>query len=435
MKMIFRSNIRATILVAGVALSIAMPSAAAAEDQFVYRPLLTDGTEYRRIAYPREAGSLLVLADTDMVIEARRVPVSYWPITREYLADFSGGPPPVEGAVEILDASGGVRVVDPVPYVMWHPEGVGAGPVQLLYGEESERFYEGYVKRARAAAAKAKEYQRIVAERQAAVEAWLRIAAERPPDLPKPPPELEIAEPEPFHAFASEPRLGAVTALPEGTYTVRVRGSDGDVVPGSERELVSFAPRAHAVGYVLRPQDRWTRPIVSFSPLETVYTTDGTDLFFQPVPVAEYEARRFTRLFRPQSVETADPSLTVWTPRPDDGHAIAGAALVLSEGDTVVETLPRTPYRVSQLPGASRGFSIGPFKPEAGSTVEPDFYAMRIGKESGATRVSLVGASGPVPASARRIRHVSPPSGFLLFLPALLPLAVGVAVRLRCRRR
>ena len=435
MKMTFQLKIREVFLILSVALTITMPSAATADDQFVYWPLLTDGTEYRRIAYPREAGTLLVLADTEMVIEARRVPVSYWPITREYLADFSGGPPSVEGTIEIVDASGTVRVIDPVPYVMWHPEGVGAGPVQLLYGEEAETFYEDYVKTARAAAAKAKEYQRIVAERQAAVEAWLRIAAERPPDLPTPPPELEIAEPEPFHAFASEPRLAAVSALREGTYTVRVRGADGDIVPGSERELVSFGPRAHAVGYVLRPQDRWTRPIVSFSPAETVYTTDGTDLFFQPIPVAEYEARRFSRLFRPQSVEAADPSLTVWTPRPDDGHAIAGAALALSDGDAVVDTMPRMPYRVSQLPGASRGFSIGPFKPEAGSTVEPDFYAMRIGKESRATRVSLVGASGPVPASERRIRHVSPPSGFLLFLPALLPLAVGVAVRLRRRRR
>lgn len=71
------------------------------------------------------------------------------------------------------------------------------------------------------------------------------------------------------------------------------------------------------IGYVIRPEDRWTRPITRFAPNETIYTytTGKTDLFFQAVPVVEYEASFFTRLFRPQSVEAVDPSLTVWVPR------------------------------------------------------------------------------------------------------------------------
>jgi hypothetical protein len=142
------------------------------------------------------------------------------------------------------------------------------------------------------------------------------MAAERRgQNMPSPPPELDIEKPEPFHAFATEPRQAAVVSLPEGTYTVRVRGADGAIVPGSERELISFAPLDWAVGYVLRPENRWTRPVISFAPDEAIYTTGRTDLFFQPVRVVEYDARRYARLFRPQSVEVADPSLTVWTPR------------------------------------------------------------------------------------------------------------------------
>ena len=131
--------------------------------------------------------------------------------------------------------------------------------------------------------------------------------------MPAPPPELEIVRPEPFHAFATEPRDAAVLSLPEGAYTLRIRGADGEIVPGSERELVSFAPLDRAIGYVLRPEDRWTRPMLSFAPDETIYTTGRTDLFFEPVPVVEYDAGRYTRLFRPQSVEAADAAQTVWT--------------------------------------------------------------------------------------------------------------------------
>jgi hypothetical protein len=269
----------------------AMALGAAASEQLVYWPLITDGKEYRRVSYPQETGSLLVLADREVVIEARRAPVSYWPITREYLADLSKHPPPISGSVEIVDGSGAVTVAEPESFVVWHPLGVGAGPAELVHGERAVRFYEGYLQAARAAAEEEREYQRILGAHQAAVEAWIRMAAERRgQNMPAPPPELEIEKPEPFHAFATEPRQAAVVSLLEGTYTVRVRGPDGKIVPGSERELISFAPLGRAVGYVLRPEDRWTRPTMSFAPDEAIYTTGRTDLFFQTVPVVEYDA-------------------------------------------------------------------------------------------------------------------------------------------------
>lgn len=425
----------AVMLSVMLCITLLAPAPARAEEQLIYWPLVTNGTEYRRVPYPRQAGSLLVLADTEVVIEARYAPVSYWPITREYLADFSQKPRLAEGSVEIVDESGKVTVVEPEPYVLWYPVGVGAGPSALVRGSEAVELYQDYVKEARSAAAAAQEYQRIVAERQAAAAAWLRMAAERPENLPSPPPELTLAEPEPFQAFATEPREAAVISLPEGAYTVRIRDAGNQIVPGSERDLVSFGAMDQAVGYVLRPADRWTRPMFSFAPDESIYTTGRTDLFFQPVPVVQYEARRFTRLFRPQSVEATDPTLTMWVPREESGALADGAALALWHGDSLAATLPRTPYRVAQLAGVSRGYTIEEFAPKSGGFLKPDFYAMRVGGDSAATRVSLLlGASGkPARGSERQIRRVSLPAEPLLFLPALLPLAVGVLLRLWAR--
>jgi hypothetical protein len=406
---------------------------AAAAEQLVYWPLVTDGKEYRRVSYPHEAGSLLVLADTNVVIEARRASVFYWPITREYLADFSKHPPPVSGNVEIVDGSGAVTVAEPESFVMWHPIGVGAGPAELVHGEKAARFYEGYLRAARAAAEKEREYQRVLGTHQAAVEAWIRMAAERRgQNMPAPPPQLDVKKPEPFHAFATEPRQAAVLSLPEGTYTVRVRGADGAIVRGSERVLISFAPLDRGVGYVLRPEDRWTRPMFSFAPHEAIYTTGRADLFFQPVSVVEYDARRHARLFRPQSVEVADPSLTVWTPHGESAWANDDVALVLWDGNALLDTLPRIPYRVKQLAGASRGYEIEEFASVEGA-LEPDFHAMRVSKDAELTQVSLLanGAAGdPVSGSIRQVRRVTLPGDALLFLPALLPLALGVALRL-----
>jgi hypothetical protein len=422
----------AVLLLAEVSIGGAAPCAAA-EEQLVYWPLVTDGKEYRRVSYPHQAGSLLVLADTEVVLEARRAPVSYWPITREYLADFAKHPPPVPASIEIVDGSGAVTVAEPESFVVWHPLGVGAGPAELVHGEKAGSFYQGYLQAAYAAAEEEREYQRILGAHQAAVEAWIRMAAaRRGQNMPPPPPEMDVEKPAPFHAFATEPRQAAVVSLPEGAYTVRIRGPDGRIVPGSERELISFAPLARAVGYVLRPEDRWTRPVISFAPDEAIYTTGRTDLFLQPVPVVEYDARRHARLFRPQSVEVADPSRTVWTPDEERDWANDEAALALWDGNAMLDAVPRRPYRVRQLAGTSRGYELEELASDGGA-LEPDFYAMRVGKDANLTQVGLVtdGVAGdPLIGSIREVRRVTMPNEALLFLPALLPLAIGVGLRL-----
>jgi hypothetical protein len=227
-----------------------------------------------------------------------------------------------------------------------------------------------------------------------------------------------------------------VLSLPEGAYTLRLRGPDGEIVPGSERDLVSFGPLDRAIGYVLRPEDRWTQPVISFAPDETIYTTGRTDLFFEPVPVVEYDAERYARLFRPQSVQVADATQTLWTADVAREDVDNGVALGLWNGTTLVDTLPRSPYRVAQLAGASRGYLIEPFGLESGA-LEPDFHAMQVPKEAEVTRVGLLadGATDAPMRAGRQFRKVAPWPEALLFLPALLPLVVGVAIRVGSRRR
>ena len=426
-------------MVLALAVSAVVPGvgSAAAKDQLVYWPLVTDGTEYRRVSYPKEAGPLRVLADTEVVLDLRAAPVSYWPITREYLADLSGAPEAPEGTIEIVDASGGPTSYRPEVYVVWHPSGVGAGPAELVRGEKAETLYEDYVRRARTAVEQTKQYQRLVAEHQALVEAWVRMAGERRgANMPDPPPELTLAPPAPYYAFATEPRPGFVVSLPPGRYTVRLRSAGGDIVSGSERSLVSFGPIDQGFGYVVRPENRWTQPVVSFAPDEVIYTTGEADLFLEPVPVAEYQALHFTRLFRPQSAEVTDPSLTVWVPRGEEESAV-DAALAVWNGTERIGTVPRSGYRVLQMPGVARGYRIEEFRPAADAALEADFHAMRLDPEPAATRVRLLkdGSGQELEGSDRLVRPVSPPPQPLLLLPALLPLALGLAVRTASRRR
>jgi hypothetical protein len=254
--------------------------------------------------------------------------------------------------------------------------------------------------------------------------------------MPPAPPELTINEPEPYRAYASEPAEAALIALPKGRYTIRLRGADGKVVPGSERQLLSFGPFGQGIGYVVRPEDRWTQPAISFGPRDTIYASGAVDLFLQPVPVSEYAAQNFSRLLAPQSVEVADPSVTVWVPGKDKAAAAQPQLLAVSGSSGANVTLPTTPFRVAQTPGVARGYSIEAFTPEPGSPLKPDFVAMRVGAEVAAESVGLVegDTNVPVAASARQLRRVEAPATAWLFVPALLPFLVGLAVRLTARR-
>ena len=431
------SRTGAALLVTWLCLAAA-PALGQADRQVVYWPLVTDSTEYRRVSYPIEAGPMVVLADTEIAIEARLARVSYWPISREYVADLSGETEILRGSIEIVEDSGMISTLKPQPYVLWYPGGAAEGASELVHGETAEAFYEEYVQKARAAAERLKEYQRVVAEQQRLVEAWIQMAAERGGQaMPPPPPELDLEAPESFPAFATEPREAFIVSLPAGSYDVRHRGDDGQIVPGSERTLVSFGPLDQGIGYVLRPENRWTQPVVSFAPDEIIYTTGETDLFFQPVPVVEYPAQLYTRLFRPQSVEAADPSLTLWAPGTEEDGGDQGAALAVRQNDSRDQVLPRTAYRVNQLAGSARGYTIDEFVPDSGVSVQPDFTAMRLEPNRAMTQVSLVrGTEGnQVEASERRIILVRPPAEPLLFLPALLPLALGLALRAGSGRR
>lgn len=410
-----------------------LAEARAQDNALVYWPLVTDGSEYRRVAYPPEAGPLVVMADTEIVLDARRARVTYWPITREYLADVSSGSAVQTGTLEIAAEDGTITRVSPKPYVIWHPEGVGAGPTHLVHGEAATEVHNTFVREGRAAAEALREYQRLVAEHRAAVEAWLKIAATRPAVLPPPPPEFTLAEPEPYRAFATEPEPGQVVSLPAGRYKVRQLGDDGRVIPGSERDLISFAALSQGVGYVVRPGDRWTQPVVSLAPNETIYTTGGTDLYVQPVRVAEYVAQDYARLFRPQTREIADPYLTLWVPAPQRTAQTQSARLKVWDGRERSATLDTSAFRVTQLPGRSLGYEIETFSPAEGSQLRPDFSAMKIGRDLAHTHIGLVG-DGALQATDRALLRISPAGTAWMFLPALLPIAIGVALRLWRRR-
>lgn len=423
---------RSLRILATLALPFCLAGAPArAADEIVYRPLVSNGSEYRRVSYPQQAGPVLVLADTPFLLEAVRAPVSFWPITREYLPDLVRASPPLAGTIEVDGAPAETAL-----YVVWYPKGVGGGAAELVSGEAASGLYDDYLREARAAAKRLSDYQSLMARHEALLQEWLKLAGERRGShLPPPPPEFKANPPEPYPGFATKPERGALLSLPAGRHTLRLRDGEGNVVAGSERTLESIAPDDDGFGYIIRPANRWNQPSVSLDPGDIIYTTGETDLFLEPVPVARVPSDLFARLFSPQSMTAHNAPGTTWMRRelPPADH---GMTFVLRSAATQAEARALAGgYRVAQTPGTSLGYTIEAFVPQADASLEPDFTGARVAND--VDRVSLEARSGgaEVRNSARELRVIKPPSGLLVFMPALLPLAFALAVRALRRRR
>jgi len=397
------------------------------KEEFVYYPLVTNGFEYRRVPYPEDVPTMRILAGEPVVIEATRSIVSFWPITREYLADFAKLDEKIPGVAEVVDENGTVTVFDPVPYTLWYPRGPGAEP-QFVMGAEAQPTYDAYVEEGRAAFEADRQYQIRVAVLQQEIDAWLKLAADGVDPLPDPPGELTESPPEPYLGYATEPDLSSIVQLPAGSYTLRWRGDDGQIMAGSERELFVAASTRAGVSYTIIPYDRWTQPVFTFDPDEAIYLAEDQEVFLAPLRASRYSAHLYTRLLDPQTIEVPDRNVALWVPD-ETSPDLSGFSLQVGSGGDRAGNIAWQGYRVFQEPNATRGYTIDEFDVEG--ALQPDFHAMRLPIDQSVAAIALIDPAGnEVANSSRNIRRVPAIPRAALYLPAVAFLGLAVSLRL-----
>ncbi len=384
------------------------------ERQFVYGINAFAWAGYAGSLSARPSHTIYVLAGHRSMVSARETLVYFWPITGEYRADWSGLNASVPGTLEVVQAGRAATMLARQLYVLQYPNGPDSEPAVLYVGEEAERRYRAFVdarERYRDALA------RYLEARRRYLEALDKAVAARqhgaPVTLPAPP-----EEPQQFRLFSSEVHDGFLINLPPGQYTIRVRGSDGQVIAGSQRSLVAFTHRREAVGFTIVPQTRWTVPERADEPSSTIYARRDQILYFQPFAAREYSDLAYARLANPQSAEGRSDG---W--RWEYTQSLAGSQLQLA-GGSGVETITGRPYRVEQKTGEALGYEV--IEPLAGQTA--DFAGFKV-QVQGTMSLALLDTSGrPVPSSERIVRVPRLGTAWPLGIIPLLPLALGAAV-------
>lgn len=395
----------------------------------VYATSYHDGTAYGSAFVPPQVETIYLPADRLNVISPRQTQIYFWAITNRYVADWETQNNELRGTLIIRQ---GGTVVSEVPlqsYVIQYDQNDPLGTLALYTGTEADARYRAFEETRTI-------YGSTMSAYYAAYQAWrdqrATILANAAPgslnesDLPDPPPE-----PPPFTLFSSEPRQGYPLQLSAGSYTVEMRGEDGQTVADSQKQLVLFTPNAEGVAYDVLPEQRWTRHTESNPDVSTIYAVAGTTLYLSPQRANGYNALAYGRMTEPQDVN-ARADRSTWVRRGPAGIA----QLIVEQGGTRIAELAPSGYSVIQLPGQALGYEVVAW--DAAARPAPTFsgYQLVLPDSPAAYRLYMVDEQGNVIAgSEREVRVLPTERATSTYALAALPLLVGAGLIVWRRRQ
>ena len=392
------------------------------ERGLVYRLELFNGRAHVYAYSPPKAQTIYALAGTALVLNPRMTLVYSWPITRRDMADWDGLDEPVTGALEVLRAGGVISTPEPTPYALTR-RSQNVGEATLSVGPEASKEYATYRQTLNDYWAAIAEYQQRRIEYDRALAKYARQGGQGR-RLPVPHAPTPVS---PLDSYTTAPDLGFVVTLPGGDYRVRLRGPDGQILPGSERRLVVFTHRRAGVSYTIRPESRWTVSERSSAPEDTIYAKVNTTLFLQAFLAREYPTEAYRRLTDPQDLEM----VRGWTWV--DVQPLHQMALRLHTDSGAVTEVTAKPYFVRQTSGSSLGYDIVEYDAARMPGQSPSFTAFKL-SVVGNSQIEMAGHPGPLGQSATRsIRMVTLSKSWVLYLPGLAVLLGGAWIMHRHR--
>lgn len=406
------------------------------EVQLVYSLSPWDGREYGGTFAAKQADTMYLIADATNIINPLRTEIYYWPITREYMADWFGMREEVPGRLRIRQGDRVVATLDKELYVYSYPEG-SMGRTELLIGEVGVAEYERYERLMNEFYDSMNQYYELDAAYRRDIEALLRRVQQTGEYVPEDEVPKAPRQPEAPQMYVMPPRASFIVNLPAGRYQVDVIDENGQQVPGSLKNLEVFAPRREGLGYAVVPEHMWTRAFQTNDPTEVLYLEGRRVFFLQPFEAEEYnqfQYRKMEKLHQPLYGEGARSSwMWIHTQEADPGLRLQ----ILRDGE-IVQELSRKPYWVRQTAGYSLGYNIVEFDPDDPMMQgrEPTFWGYRVELEAmgGGYTMQMVDANGNVIASSvREIRAIRNEPMWPLYVIPFIPFLVGLSVYARRR--
>lgn len=381
--------------------------------------------------------TMFAIANRPTLITARETEVYYWPITREYMADWYTMNEQIHGRLRIRQGNTVVDELEMQTYAHYFPEG-SSSERETMLGEEAIQLYEDYNESMDRYYKEQNEYMEAMIEHSLQMDAILEqvretgeyIAEDEAPKSPREPIQPRL--------FVFEPREAFALDLPPGRYEVEMIDDNGNVIPNTGKKLVVFSPRRTGLSYSVVPEHMWTRAFQTNDTAETLYLEGRRIFYLQPFEAEEYNQYQYLKsqiLEQPLYGEGVKSSWAwIQTQNADTSYVLQ----ILRDGE-VVQEIRRKPYWVRQTSGHALGYNIVEFDEDDPAMYgrEPSFYGYRIELEAqrGGYTMQMVDEDGNVvPGSVREIRSIRDTPPWALYGIPLIPFVIGMFVYARRRR-
>ncbi len=392
------------------------------EKQLVYGLILFDGSQYLGTFCPETIDTVYMIADVDNVVTVSKTKVYYWPITKEYKADWLEVNEKQIGVLEILKEGKLIKCLPLDSFSLEYLQGSQGNPKQVLVGEAAEKAVREY----RYAM---EEYDGLIRQYQALAENYLQLVREflKNPAAYNNNPPAKPVPPEMPQEFVTGIERGFVINLPNGVYSIRFKNREGVVVPKSERKLVVFSALDQGIGYEIIPEDTWTLPLNSDDLSEQILARGGRVIYLKPFRAMKYNSHHYLKLSKltsPSSGRGLEDQVTWIHQAPLSDFRL----IQLQKDGRIIAQIKEKPYYVQQSEGHNLGYDILEFDEERYPGSSPTFTAFKIvvPAQPGNYSLTLLAENDQlIKGSERIIKTIRSAKFSELLLIALIPLFMG----------
>lgn len=403
------------LLLLVLASSLALAAPPKRVKQPVWSLSLYDGRSYTSTMAPKAINKVYMLADTINVIEVLNTEVYWWDITQEYMADWEKLRKPISGKLEVRKGGKVYKTFTKVRYSFEYSQGMyqagklltgkAANEASGRYQKRVEQYWNDYMEYSKKQAAYEKEMEEFMKDPK----------GKNAPQQPK--------QPQGPNFYVTDAADGFIVKLPVGTYQVRLVDHKGKVIKGTEKTLDVWAPLRHGVGYVARPESKWTMQRESTDPGENLYAQGKETIYLSAFSQSQFNEYKYVKLSKLEQPGSGKGSQYVYKWRPMGTVPDEYTMEVIYNGKKM-QTSKLEPFTVEQIPGSALGYNI--IKVKEGQ--EAAFYAYRVPvKKQGTYILRLRDSKGKiVPGSVRTLQSIPKVNTWPLYVLALLPIIWGI---------
>jgi hypothetical protein len=248
-------------------------------------------------------------------------------------------------------------------------------------------------------------------------------------------PPVEPERPQYYTVPPAKVQEAFIVNLPPGEYLINFILTDGRVLEGSEKMVVSFERRrSDGVGFDIIPGDRWTRPVQNKTTSSVIYVDGSTDLYLRPFYQDEFNDLYYKRMVSNDNI--GNLNLYNWVKI----QQVPGARLEIEEGGKSKKIVEEEQFMVEQTEGSGLGYKIIPFDSSVRRSDEkPSLIAFHIplSESRRMFKLRVFGKDDVVLSGSQRQVRVLDKSGRegILLVFCLLPIIVmGVVIGLRSKK-